>query len=324
MISRKKETTPTQKKPSKKRKPASKKLLLLIVVLEIALLAALVETLNITSIDNRFIRAMDHGVVAGWQLENGEQELKDSAKTNDTSFIDCEYEAVKAFKGRAFRDEKLGALAADYIKALDGCREAAEKYDPDRNYDKFWGKFSQYYGRRIDAIYKIYRGDFGLRLEGEGIKDRKNDLMVSAWALEKSGTIEFSRKIEEKKPENGEGDEQTDAEETDVVCYTATVNNDSGFDLEYINIEVELYDEDNNLIETTTAYADNIKKGKEFKLKCSQTTDTKVASYRVSSIICSIAPKDMENAAVKDNNKEDKKASDESGKVIQDKAGQDN
>lgn len=283
-----------QESRKKRKRPGKRKLKQFIFVglLAIAALMCLMIALHLLDVDNRFVRAVNAGMSESWALENNEIQLKDSEAPNDTSFIDIEYNEVKSFKGKKFKNKSLGSLAEKYIAALEGCRTAIEENDPDKDFDKFWGAFSQSYGQRVEAIYDLYNGDYGIELDEVGAAEELDDLKLSAWSLKKTADIKFTRvKAEEKKDENEAGSESEAEAESDSdsgleTVLQATVTNDSGFDLEYINIEVELYDEKGGLIETATAYADNIKNKDEFKLRIYQLEETKADAYKITSVQC--------------------------------------
>lgn len=265
------------RKTRNKRK--NRKRLAVVIVLELALVAALIVFLKSTSVESRFIRAVRHGVTTGWSESVNETQFSDSGAKHDTSFIKDEYDAVKSFKGRRFRDKKLGAIASEYIDALEGCAKAAKENDPAKEYDSFWNGFSQSYGRRVDALYRLYKGDYGLTFDEEKYSDEIDNILINGWSLEKSGQIEFRREIQKNEPEEGSEEEPTES-----VYYTATVKNDSGFDLAYFNVTVDLYDKDGKVIEEVSAYCDKIKKGQDFELKCYQTSDAEAETYVISSV----------------------------------------
>ena len=273
------EATEVPKTRKKRKRPGTRKQrqFINVGILGILALLCLIIVMTLVDVDSRFLRAFDSGIKESWALDNNEIQLKDSEGANDTSFIDAEYDAVKAFRYSTFKDETLGELAAKYISALEGCRSAIEENDPDKDYDTFWSSFSQSYGQRLEAIYDLYTGDYGLEFEDPEYKEELDEMMLSAWSLKKTADIRFTRV---------RADESEEGAEESRTVLGATVSNDSGFDLEYINIEVELYDEKGELIETATAYANNIKKGADFDLKCYQTEDAKADSYKITSVSC--------------------------------------
>lgn len=281
-----------QEIPKKKKRRSKRKLKQFIFVgmLAIAALLCLLIAFRLLDVDSRFVRAVNAGLSESWTLENNEIQLKENKAPYDTSFIDLEYDSVKEFKDKDFRDESLGKLAGEYIAALEGCRTAIKENDPGKDYDKFWGAFSQSYGQRVEAIYDLYSGDYGIEIEDPEEKEEIDELKLSAWSLKKTADIKFTRvKAEENKTENeGEGETETETEAGSGLdtALQATVTNDSGFDLEYINIEVELYDEKGELIETATAYAENIKNKAEFDLRIYQTEETKADAYKITSVLC--------------------------------------
>ena len=225
---------------------------------------------NITGVDARFIRDMGRGLDASLALENGEGELQDLSKKNSTEFIDIEYEAVSKYRKAAFRKKKLGELAVQYLDALEECREVASNYDPEENYGLFWNAFSQTYGKRLTAIYMINSGDYGLDLEYSDHRDKAADLLAQGWILSKVGDIEFTRSVKK----------------DGTVVFTDKLVNDSGLDIGYIDLEVELYNSEGVVVETASAYAEGIKNGDEFTLEFFRVGNSDAEQFRIVSAIC--------------------------------------
>lgn len=242
----------------------------IIIVMMVALVCEFVVFLSYSTVDKRFIRDMDRGIKTGWYHETGENELVNYDLPNDVSFIMDEYEAVSSYKDARFRSKVLEGMAKRYVDALYGCHDAIEKYDIDEQYSEFWEEFSPYYGERIKAIYGIYNTRrFGLELVDERYAIKKEYLLVQGWALEKTTETEF-RQVSE---ENG-------------TVFEADFRNDSGYDLGYLDFEVELYDDKDQLVETASAYAQNIKAGEKIKLTFNQMYPGEVSEYVIASVIC--------------------------------------
>ena len=243
---------------------------------------------TLTTVDQRFIRDMDRGLTASWALKNNEVQLQTLSEKNDTSFIETEYAAVEKYSNAKFHSKKLGKLAAEYIGALEQCRGVAESSDPNKDFNAFWKDFSEPYGQRLMAVYKIYKGDYGLLLNSEGSSAERDNLLAQGWLLNKAGEIEFKL-----------------VEKDGTTAYVAEIKNDSGFDLEFLDLEVALYDKKGKAIETVSAYAEDIQKGKTFELTFYQTGDKKIAQYMIVSEICKVKSKDSpapeeEGAAAED------------------------
>ena len=241
---------------------------IMLVILLLAVIVAAVDVWYMTSPDKRFIRSANRGMYKGWDTSAPESSLRDLDLKSDTSFIDAEYDAVKSFKGLKFRDEELGALAAEYIGALEECRRVVKTEDPDKQFKKFWKRFSEPYGRRLRAICNLYKRDYGFLDEmPEKYNGRLEDILFQAWALNKTEEINFER---------GKNDNEL----------VAKVKNDSGHDLDYIELTIDLFDDKGKRIETVTAYESNIKKDKTFKIRCYESNAGTASEFVIKAINC--------------------------------------
>ncbi len=266
------------KKKGKKKRKKGMILKILLALMCVALVCLGVFVYRLTTADARFLRDMNRGLTASWTLENGEIELQNRDDVHSTEFIGLEYDAVSKYRDSKFRNKDLQALAVEYIDSLEQCKSVAESKDPDKDFDGFWREFSQPYGARLTAVYEIYKGGYGLLPENEGGIKEKENLLAQGWILSKAGEIVFERQ------ENQEG----------IITYTAEIQNDSGFDLEFLDFEVELYNGKGKLIETASAYAENIGKGEPVSLVFYQTSADTVTQYRIISEICRVKSADSQ------------------------------
>ena len=259
----------------KKNKKRNKKEIILLVSIAV-LIALTVWAVGLLSreagTDARFIRDLDRGLTASWAQKNDEFRLQKKEENMSAGFIDLEYSAVSAYKDQKFRNKKLGKMAKSYITALEACREAAKTADPNEDFDKFWDAFSEPYGQRIRAIYGIYKGKYELELDDHSYEKKKNMLLAQGWILQKVDGISISRK------ENEDG----------TVTLKAKMKNDSGFDLKYVNLDLELYNKKEKAVEKLSIFAEDIKKGAEFELLGYQLSDSKITGYKVVSERCEI------------------------------------
>lgn len=238
--------------------------LLLVFLLLIAVTAGAVYTLmSMISIDRRFTRNVARGVTSGWALEADETQLQTEGRITDTAFIDAEYDAVSEYMNRTYKDDELGILAKEYTSALNDCRKAAKKYDPAADFDSFWAEFSGPYGRRVRALYKLHSGDFGLDLSDDNYREESEYLLSQGWLLETVSGLKFRSYIKD-----------------GVRTFETRISNDSGRDIDYLNIDVELLDKDGKATETSSIYLNDIKAGEVMPLKFISTSENSV-SYRV-------------------------------------------
>lgn len=245
-------------------------LIILYTILLIAAAITVVDLLYMSSVDKRFVRSANRGMLAGWEKSEPESSLRNINLKGDTTFIEEEYSAVAEFRKGKFRDEKLAAAAAEYIDALAECRKVIKKKDPAKGFNSFWKSFSEPYGRRLRVIYDLERGGFGFLSEvPEEYAGDKEELLLQGWALTKTSEIAFER---------ADGDKENEL--------TAKVVNDSGHALDYMELTVDLYDKEGNLAETVTVYKSDIKKDAKFVLHCYETEAGRTSEYVIRAINC--------------------------------------
>lgn len=245
---------------------------IMLVILSVALVITVIDSIYMISADSRFGRAAARGISAGWDRGITDSTLRQADGKPDVSFIDDELEAMKPYENAHFHSKKLSKLASAYIQALKDCKKAAaegQSKDP----EKFWEAFSEPYADRLVSIYRIYKGNYGLRFNQSKYHKQSKELILQGWALDKASRVELSRK---------------DTKNGSYELYARLVN-DSGSRLEFIDLTVELYDKKGNLIETASAYAENVKPGIVFYARCYVNDEVKARKYVVSAINCKAA-----------------------------------
>lgn len=257
-------------KDIKKRIRKISKLEWIVILLVLCLLVTLAIFAMTTSTDGRFTRATIRGIENSWKLENGEIELQSQGE--ETNFINVEYAAVYRYKRLQYKSDNMSKIAMQYISALKGCKEAAEKYDPEKNFDKFWAEFSPYYGQRIKALYALYKENpLAFKNIKKEYKADFDNLIINGWALDKTENIRF----EKKKDKNGH------------TLFIAKVINDSDYDIETINLDIELLNDKDKVIDAASAYAENWKVGEEKSLQF-YSASSKVKRYRIVAETCEL------------------------------------
>ncbi|MDO4975009.1 MAG: hypothetical protein Q4E61_01625 [Alphaproteobacteria bacterium] len=219
---------------------------------------------------NRFYRDLVRGLDSSWKISNDETDVQAIEGKKQTDFILREYDAVYSYKNLEFKDEEIKPLAQAYISALEGCKGAIETYNPETDYDEFWKAFSPYYGQRIQSLCSLYK------LKEKAFDDIKNkypekfkNLLLNGWAIERTASINFEKTKDKK------GNE----------IYQATVLNDSGFDMEYFNIDILLLSEKSDIIDTTSAYVKDWAKNTQRTLEFYKTSK-KVKAYKINGVTC--------------------------------------
>ena len=253
-----------QKKKNRKIK-RRKKILTVFVLLLIAGVAAECYILfGMTTVDKRFERSVGRGLSESWKQKTNDLTFQKKGMMKGISFIETEYEAVHQFRNHRFEDKELYELSEDYISALNACRRAAKRRDPLKDFDAFWELFSEPYGQRLKAIYKLYTGNYNLGIDKESMTAEKKATLAMGWLLCKLDEVKF------KKTGGAEGNS----------AYGVEFRNDSEADIEYIDIAIELVDKDGNVLETVSAYTEKISRNGKAEMKFTCTAE-KVAKYRI-------------------------------------------
>lgn len=244
-------------------------LVVLILILAAGTAAEIMIIKSMSTADRVFVRSIQRGLYSGWDLDRNEMQLAGTGQITDTSFVDKELEAVNSFKNRKFQDEELGRMADDYISALRACRSAAHRYSPGKDYDLFWENFSLPYGKRMEALYRIYTGEYNLSLDDTHYPEEVSNLLLQGWAIGKTRTLSF---------------DIADTETAGTEFRTDFVN-DSGYDLKYLDIELELLDADGKVITTASVYEEDIRNGSNAVLRFFH-VGRKCAGYRIIGMTC--------------------------------------
>ena len=282
-------------KKKKKIKRNKKKYIIksIIILIELAALAACYVALSdVAGTDQRFIRAANRGIYEGLSGGSKEADLREVNANVDLSFIDSEYDAVRSFKKQKFKNGKLGKIAHKYVNALSSCRNVRKANNPRTNYASFWDKFSEPYGRRLLALYKLNKGNYGLTVDQSEYKDEFGEVLLQGWAIKKAGEIRFERvkaTPEETTDQTGQTDIYSQTDQTEMTEISAKIRNDSGYALKYMDVTVDLYDAEDNLIETVSAYEENIKKGKKFYLRFYESKENQAEKFVVTAVNCTKA-----------------------------------
>lgn len=244
---------------------------LIILIMIAFMVLEVLALISLNTVDRRFMRDLAVGLEKGWNLENNEMELQDKEENNETAFLNYEYDAISKYEGAKFRSKRLGELANRYIEVLRTSIEIANKYDVNKKFNAFWKEFSPYYGERTRILYELYKKGYRLQTTKKEYKEENNNIIAQGWALEKSETIDF-KKIDDKKGN---------------IVYRAEFENDSGFDLEYLNYDIQLLDKKGNIVEMVSAYASDIKAEDQINMEFYLVGEN-VVKYTVVSETCQI------------------------------------
>lgn len=269
------------KERTKKRKTRKIVLSALIIIMITGAVTELIILKNMASVDRRFIRGVERGVTDGWDLCSGDLQIKEYGKIKDTSFIDIEYEAVREFRNKAYQDKNLKSLAKRYIEDLKKCRAAATAHDPGSDSEAFWEDFSKPYTDRLIVLRKLYDGDYSMGSSWDDHPELLNEVLLRAWLAEKIPSIIFERK---------------DPDEA-IGRFTAMMKNDSGYDLDYISIDVAIYDSKDKAVGTAEVFMENIREGSNTELTF-YFNNKIVSSYRITGFDCEAMQEEQEEEDV--------------------------
>lgn len=265
---------------NKKKRRAVRIILTIIIFIMVAAITAEIAVLKgMTSVDRRFIRGVERGVTEGWQSGKSDLQLREQGAVTETAFIDKELAAVEEFRMKPYNDKELRKLAKRYIEDLKKCKEATELYDPEEDNDAFWADFSGPYTDRLMLLRKFRTGNYKMGSSWDSYPELRDEVMLRGWAAEQAESLRFS------KEELDDG----------VYVFSARLNNDSGLDIAYLNIDIELYDSSDKKLGTAEVYKENIGNGKGVTLKFYY-SGKNAASYRAVYVDCEPAESETEDS----------------------------
>ena len=207
--------------------------------------------------DEAFIQSLAKGYEARDTLV-GQSSKADKSAEYYVKLVDAELEQVEQYQSAQFSDSKLQESAIAYINALKDQRAAAELYATDNSkYKQDWQKA---YDKRT-SLLKTFVDDYGLtvsadhqgsldKLVSHGKKvERDNDQKEAIESLASSINLEFT-------------------EQYSTFIGKTTATNNTGYDFDYINFDVELFDSNGIKVETTSLYANHWLDGETIALDC--------------------------------------------------------
>ncbi len=259
-----------RREENRKRNRRKKIFLLLFIIAVIAGIAAEVFVLmNMVSVDRRFVREVERSVIEGWSAGRGDLQLKESGAVTDVSFIDEELEAAEEFANKSYQDKTLKKLVRRYVNDLRECKNAAAAHDPLTDSDSFWKGFGIAYTDRLIVLRKLYTGDYKMGDSWEKYPEQLNEVLLKGWLADKASGLQFKRV---------KGKDGSDA-------FKASLKNDSGFDIEYLNLDVSVYNSKGNLSGDVKVYEEDIKNGSTAELVF-YFSGNKAATYRIVGADC--------------------------------------
>lgn len=194
-------------------------------------------------IDQDFLDDVVKATDARWKLAEKETDAEDETKEYYNDLVHAEYDIISKYKDKEFSDVKLKALSEQYLEGIETQKEALKYFNVDgEKFDELWSKG---YDQRSTALLDL-QDEYNVKL------DEKNfaDLKTNAQIVKKED--EYNKKID-KMIKNIKFDKRK--EEYGWYTYTAVVENTSGISLNYLELNIDLLDEEGVVIDT--AYVDH-------------------------------------------------------------------
>lgn len=223
------------------------------------------------SIDGQFMKALSKGLMDRWDYNEDESKMDVSEfKNYRKKLVNCELDYISKFGDETFKDEELKKAASEYINALNEQLKAVDYYGIDDNrYSEEWGKgynsrsllikkFVEKYNLLVDDAYQTNISEFvtqaGIVVEQENIKEQVSRMI--------------DVKFDEVKNSYG------------YKTYEATISNITNVTFSYFGVMVNLYDENDVIIESPYANPiQNFESGQKAKISFSTQKDFKRMEY---------------------------------------------
>ena len=214
------------------------------------------------TVDKAFIRDMEKGLEARWDVAD---EQNATTQEDWMTLISCELDMIGEYKDKDFEDKDLQALVTEYIGALEENQDILKYLDSD--YQRFAKKHEDIFTRRACGI-KQFVEKYGLTVSEEYQSDLDGMIIVA-------NNYEQIKKLME--TANFELTEDTDYFDT----YSCTVENISDMSFSNFTYFITLKDVEGTVIDTPYAYATNWEKGSKYAFEFS--TDKNPATIEVTS-----------------------------------------
>lgn len=209
--------------------------------------------------DEDFMKDLAAGLEKRWSIEEPEQytEGDDTHKEYYTKLVDAEYDKVTPYLDKKFKDSTLQQKAISYINMIKQQKEALKYLQVD--YDKYNKLWEEAYNERSKLIVDFVK-NYGLTVSDEYKSDLDN-FEVNA------------QEVEEKETKDNQVNEimnhmnfkKNKSNSYDWKEYNTTVENTSDIDFESFMVNVNLLDKEGVIVESTTVYVNNWKKGTKTK-----------------------------------------------------------
>lgn len=224
--------------------------------------------------DNDFNTALVKGLEKRWDLnkKTDDTDVDDLTKADYKEWVQAELDQVSKFRNEKFKSAKLQEAALRYISSLHKQKAALKYFSSNDEFTKKWDDAYDNRSKAITDINKIHKikvpKDYQSNLDellGNGKPVSESDAKDEKLA-KLLKTIEF-------KPEPKEYPDD------DYTTYSATVTNNTGFEIKSFSGNVKIKDKSGITVATESINTENWSNGD--KVKFTFSTDQEVATYNV-------------------------------------------
>ena len=217
--------------------------------------------------DNEFINSLAKGLNNRWGIaylnDNDKDKVKDKDKESIKEYrdyIDCELIEIDKYNNRNFKDPKLKEFANAYINNLKETKEAILKKKSvlGKNFvdSTFTDEWEKYQRKRYELLLDINS------IVEIPVKDKKslNEILKSGKAVKEFNRV-YGILVDTFKPESFEVENVTKSGKNEKR-YIGNFENTTGYDIKYIYILIEYYDENDSVYFSRSYERNNIWKNR--------------------------------------------------------------
>ena len=217
--------------------------------------------------DNEFINSLAKGLDNRWGIVylNDKDKVKDKDKEKESikdfrDYIDCELIEIDKYNNRNFKDPKLKEFANAYINNLKETKEAILKKKSvlGKNFvdSTFTDEWEKYQRKRYELLLDINS------IVEIPVKDKKslNEILKSGKAVKEFNRV-YGILVDTFKPESFEVENVTKSGKNEKR-YIGNFENTTGYDIKYIYILIEYYDENDSVYFSRSYERNNIWKNR--------------------------------------------------------------
>lgn len=217
--------------------------------------------------DNEFINSLAKGLNNRWGIVylNDKDKVKDKDKEKESikdfrDYIDCELIEIDKYNNRNFKNPKLKEFANAYINNLKETKEAILKKKSvlGKNFvdSTFTDEWEKYQRKRYELLLDINS------IVEIPVKDKKslNEILKSGKAVKEFNRV-YGILVDTFKPESFEVENVTKSGKNEKR-YIGNFENTTGYDIKYIYILIEYYDENDSVYFSRSYERNNIWKNR--------------------------------------------------------------